>query len=78
VLVAAALLGAALTIGCSRGGAAELLETAQFEEVQRNLPHARKLYAEILEKYPDSDEAKAARERLAALGPPAAPAPAAP
>lgn len=35
--------------------------------MQRNLPHARKLYAEILERYPDSKEAAEARARLAAL-----------
>lgn len=56
-------------VGCSRGNAAELLETAKFEEVQRNVPHARKLYQDILTHHPTSPEAAVARERLAALGP---------
>jgi TolA-binding protein len=65
--LAAALLALAL-VGCPGSGAGELLETAQLEEAQRNLPHARKLYEEILARYPDAPEAKTARERLAALG----------
>ena len=59
---------AAALSGCSRGGAAEILETARFEEVQRNLPHARKLYQEILVKYPGTAEAEEAQRRLTALG----------
>ena len=49
------------------GGAKEMLETAQFEELQRNTKHARELYREILTKHPDSPEATKAKERLAAL-----------
>ncbi len=41
--------------------------TAQFEERQNNLTHAKELYQEILAKYPDSEYAKAASSRLAAL-----------
>jgi TolA-binding protein len=52
---------------CSRSGPDELLETARFEELQRNVPHARKLYAEIVEKHPDSPQAAEARKRLAVL-----------
>ncbi|HET6515096.1 MAG TPA: tetratricopeptide repeat protein [Thermodesulfovibrionales bacterium] len=52
---------------CTRNKSAELLETAQFEEVQKNREHARELYEEILKKYPESEEAKRARERLSAL-----------
>ncbi len=62
-----AVLLAALASGCSRTGAAELLETAQFEELQTNVPHARQLYQEILDRYPSSLEAAKARERLTAL-----------
>ncbi len=47
--------------------AAELYETAQFEEVQRNIPHAVELYRDILTNYPDSPEADLARKRLAEL-----------
>lgn len=52
---------------CSRSGPGELLETAQFEELQANLPHAKELYREILERHPDSPEARKARARLAAI-----------
>jgi hypothetical protein len=53
--------------GCMRSGAAELMETAKFEELQQNVPHARELYQRIVAEYPDSPEAKVARDRLAAL-----------
>ena len=53
---------------CSGGGAEQLLETARFEEVQRNLPHARKLYREIVGKYPGTPQAAEAAARLAAIG----------
>ena len=62
VFVCLAVLG-----GCTRSGPEELMETAKFEELQQNVPHARKLYQEIVDRYPDSEEAKVARERLAAL-----------
>jgi hypothetical protein len=65
----------ALVLGGCGGGAAELLETAKFEELQRNTTHARELYEEIVRSYPDSPEAATARERLRTLdaggGPPA-------
>jgi TolA-binding protein len=67
----AALAMATLLAGCG-GGAKEMLETAQFEELQRNTTHARELYQEIVRKHPDSPEATTAKERLAAIG--AAPA----
>ena len=47
--------------------AAELLETARFEEKQTNLEHATKLYEEILKKYPASPAAKEAATRMAEL-----------
>ncbi|UFS70364.1 hypothetical protein LPW11_21160 [Geomonas sp. RF6] len=58
----------ALLGGCSSDKSKELFDTAQFEEKQNNREHARKLYQEIVEKYPDSPLAKQAQERLAALG----------
>jgi len=61
-LVLTALLGA-----CSGDKSKELFETAQFEEKQNNQEHARKLYQEIVTKYPNSAAAKQAEERLAAL-----------
>lgn len=55
-----------LVFACSNK-AAELAETAKFEELQSNKEHAAKLYREIIEKYPDSAQAKEAAERLAGL-----------
>ena len=52
---------------CSGKKAKEKYETAQFEELQTNYPHAKKLYLEIIEKYPESEYAKKASERLNAL-----------
>ena len=56
-------------ISCSGDQPKELLATAQFEEKQMNLPHARQLYEEVIRLYPTSTEAEAARARLAALTP---------
>jgi hypothetical protein len=44
-----------------------MLETAQLEERQMNLPHAKQLYEDIARLYPTSKEAETARTRLAAL-----------
>jgi outer membrane protein assembly factor BamD (BamD/ComL family) len=52
--------------GCS-DEAAELYETARFEELQRNEKHARELYRKILDSHPGSDYAPKARERLSEL-----------
>ena len=53
--------------GCSGKKAQEKYETAQFEELQKNYVHARALYQEIIEKYPESEYAKEASQRLTAL-----------
>ena len=54
--------------GCSgEKKAADLYETAAFEELQTNTPHARQLYQEIIEKYPDTETALKARQALARL-----------
>lgn len=47
--------------------AAELLDTAKFEEKQTNTEHAVKLYKEIVSKYPETSVAKEAEARLKAL-----------
>lgn len=52
------------------GKAAELLETARFEEKQSNREHALKLYNEIVSSYPDSPAAREASERIKALASP--------
>ena len=62
---ASAVIMIALSVSaCSSGRAAELYDTAQFEEKQNNKDHAVQLYEEILKKYPDSAYSKKAGERL--------------
>ncbi|MGE0086087.1 MAG: outer membrane protein assembly factor BamD [Desulfococcaceae bacterium] len=53
--------------GCSGGKAKELFDTAQLEELQNNTEHARRLYEEIIQKYPDSEFSQKAEQRLNAL-----------
>jgi TolA-binding protein len=53
--------------GCSERKAKELFEIAQFEELQKNQKHARQLYEEIIDKYPETDYAKKAEERLSQI-----------
>ena len=65
-------LSAAVTLllllsSCGGDKAKELLETAQFEERQMNVPHAKQLYEEVIRLYPSSPQAQTARERLAKL-----------
>jgi len=62
------ILGALLTNGCAADKSKELYETAQLEEKQSNPEHAKKLYEEIMAKYPNSPVAKQAQERLNVLG----------
>ena len=52
---------------CSGKKAEEMYETAQFEELQKNDVHAKQLYEEIIRKYPESEYAKKASDRLNAL-----------
>lgn len=56
-----------LLLACSGDKAKELLETAEFEERQMNLPHAKQLYEDVIHLYPSSTEAETARARLAQL-----------
>jgi TolA-binding protein len=44
-----------------------LLDTAQLEEQQHNLPHAKQLYDDVIRLYPSSKQAEIARARLAQL-----------
>jgi TolA-binding protein len=53
--------------GCSGNKAEELFETATLEEKQYNPEHAGKLYRELIEKYPDTEYAQKAKQRLSAL-----------
>ncbi|KIH76688.1 hypothetical protein SAMN05660860_01417 [Geoalkalibacter ferrihydriticus] len=54
-----------LTACSDRAG--EMYETAQFEELQRNIPRALTIYQDIVDQHPDSPHAEKARERIAAL-----------
>jgi TolA-binding protein len=54
---------------CSGDKPKELLDLAEFEERQMNLPHARELYEDVIRLYPTSKEAETARARLASLTP---------
>jgi outer membrane protein assembly factor BamD (BamD/ComL family) len=52
---------------CSGDKPKELLETAEFEERQHNVAHAKQLYDDLIRLYPDSKPAETARARLAVL-----------
>jgi TolA-binding protein len=56
-----------LVMACTGDKAKELLETAEFEERQMNIPHAKQLYEDVIRLYPSSQEADKARARLANL-----------
>jgi len=53
--------------GCTGDQPKEMLGTAEFEERQMNIPHAKQLYEDIIRLYPSSKEADVARTRLTAL-----------
>lgn len=61
------LIGCLLLAACTGDKAKELLETAEFEERQMNLPHAKQLYEDVIRQYPSSKEAETARARLSTL-----------
>ena len=66
ILVLMIALSTALS-GCSGNGAEQLFDTAKLEELQNNHEHARKLYQEIIDKYPESEFAEESKERMSAL-----------
>lgn len=63
------MVGLAIPIigGCGGESPESLYDTAQFEERQMNTAHAQQLYEQIIREHPDSEWAKKADERLAAL-----------
>lgn len=61
------VLFSTLLLACSGDKAQELLDTAQLEEQQHNLPHAKQLYDDVIRLYPSSKQAEIARTRLAQL-----------
>ena len=66
VLVALGLLFS-LIVGCGGESPESLFETAQFEERQTNVAHARELYQRIILEHPGSEWAKKAKTRLEQL-----------
>jgi outer membrane protein assembly factor BamD (BamD/ComL family) len=48
---------------CSDKKAAEIYETAKFEELQNNKEHALQLYERVIVAYPSSEYAVKAKER---------------
>jgi TolA-binding protein len=52
---------------CSGDMPKELLETAELEERQHNVVHAKQLYEDLLRLYPSSPQAETARKRLVSL-----------
>lgn len=53
--------------GCAGEKAKELFETAQFEELQNNPKHASELYEEIVSRFPESEYAERARDRISKI-----------
>jgi outer membrane protein assembly factor BamD (BamD/ComL family) len=66
-ILALLLILALVLTACSGNNAEELFETAQLEERQNAPDHAKELYQEIVDKYPESEYAQKAKERLSAL-----------
>jgi hypothetical protein len=54
---------------CTDDSAQQVFDNAQFEERQNNQAHAKQLYQEILTKYPKSEYARKAEDRLREIEP---------
>ncbi len=52
---------------CTGNQAEDLFKTAEFEELQNNRDHAKKLYEDILKRYPQSGYAQKAEAKLSEL-----------
>ena len=52
---------------CSGDKPKELLETAELEERQHNMVHAKQLYEDLVRLYPSSPQAETAHARLVSL-----------
>jgi Tfp pilus assembly protein PilF len=62
-----AMLFCIVLTACGGDKANELLETAELEERQHNVAHARQLYEDLVRLYPSSPQAETAKKRLAAF-----------
>lgn len=62
-----ALMCCMALVACNGDKPKELLETAEFEERQHNVAHAKQLYEELVRLYPSSPQADTARTRLVPL-----------
>ena len=49
---------------CSGDKPKELLETAELEERQHNVVHAKQLYEDLVHLYPSSPQAETARKKI--------------
>ena len=58
------LISLQLTLTSCGDSPNQLFETAEFEMLQTNYPHATQLYQEIIEKDPNSELAAKSRKRL--------------
>ncbi len=58
------LLSMMSSAGCSVDKGKDIYDMAQFEEKQHNNEHARQLYEEIAKKYPGTEFATKATQRL--------------
>lgn len=69
IIASIILISLVVITGCSSSEkkAAELLDTARFEEKQTNREHAIKLYNDIVITYPASRAAQSATTRLEEL-----------
>ena len=64
LLFVGVFLALCLIAGCGGESPESLFETAQFEERQTNVAHAKELYQRIIFEHPDSEWAKKAKARL--------------
>ena len=67
LLFVGVFLALCLIVGCGGESPESLFETAQFEERQTNVAHARELYQRIIREHPGSEWAKKANARLEQL-----------
>ena len=67
LLFVGVFLALCLSAGCGGESPESLFETAQFEERQTNVAHAKELYQRIILEHSDSEWAKKANARLEQL-----------